>query len=196
MAKATGTLRARNATAGAWRDSIVFARALVPAIDQVFEQVAHLLVPDAAPAVDWSKPETWEFFPLDDEAFPAVSLARQAGERGATAPAVYNAANEEAVAAFLAGRLRYLDIAEVVEDALAAGDWSAARDLDELVECTIFTTEGGASAAETLLDRGATAGISSERADEPHCSQGFHGAGLCLGATPLGSARCLPSGLT
>ena len=51
-------------------------------------------VPDAAPAVDWTRPETWEFFPLDDEAFPAVSLARAAGERGGTAPAVYNAANE------------------------------------------------------------------------------------------------------
>ena len=63
-------------------------------------------VPDAAPAVDWTQAETWEFFPLDDEAFPAVALARAAGERGGTAPAVYNAANEVCVAAFLAGRLR------------------------------------------------------------------------------------------
>ena len=39
-------------------------------------------VPDAAPSVDWTRPETWEFFPLDDEAFPAVALARAAGERG------------------------------------------------------------------------------------------------------------------
>ena len=51
-------------------------------------------VPDAAPAVDWTRPETWEFFPLDDEAFPAVRLAREAGSLGGTAPAVYNAANE------------------------------------------------------------------------------------------------------
>jgi 1-deoxy-D-xylulose-5-phosphate reductoisomerase len=98
-------------------------------------------VPGAAPAVDWTKPETWEFFPLDDEAFPAVALARQAGERGATAPAVYNAANEVCVDAFMAGRLRFVDIvptiAAVVErhdvplgeqltidDILAADTWA------------------------------------------------------------------------
>ena len=50
--------------------------------------------------VDWTRPETWEFFPLDDEAFPAVALARRAGEAGGTAPAVYNAANEVCVEAF------------------------------------------------------------------------------------------------
>ena len=60
-------------------------------------------VPDTAPAVDWSRPETWEFFPLDDEAFPSVSLARRAGQAGGTAPAVYNAANEVAVEAFRRG---------------------------------------------------------------------------------------------
>ena len=43
-------------------------------------------VPDTAPPVDWTSPQTWEFFPLDDEAFPAVRLAREAGERGGTAP--------------------------------------------------------------------------------------------------------------
>ena len=67
-------------------------------------------VPDAAPAVDWTKADDWELLPLDDEAFPAVSLAREAGERGATAPAVYNAANEVCVDAFMAGRLRFVDI--------------------------------------------------------------------------------------
>ena len=63
-------------------------------------------VPDAAPAVDWTRRETWEFFPLDHDAFPAVSLARTAGELGGTAPAVYNAANEVCVEEFLAGRLQ------------------------------------------------------------------------------------------
>ena len=64
-------------------------------------------VPDTAPSVDWTRAETWEFFPLDDEAFPAVSLARQAGAAGSTAPAVYNAANEVAVEAFRTGRLEF-----------------------------------------------------------------------------------------
>ncbi|EON23280.1 1-deoxy-D-xylulose 5-phosphate reductoisomerase [Nocardioides sp. CF8] len=79
-------------------------------------------VPDAAPGVDWTKPETWEFFPLDDDAFPAVSLARRAGERGATAPAVYNAANEVCVEAFMTGRLRFIDIVPTVSHVLATHD--------------------------------------------------------------------------
>jgi len=79
-------------------------------------------VPDTAPAVDWTRPETWEFFPLDDEAFPAVTLAREAGERGGTAPAVYNAANEVAVEAFRAGRLPFVRIVPLVAEVLATHD--------------------------------------------------------------------------
>ena len=79
-------------------------------------------VRDAAPAVDWSRPETWEFFPLDDEAFPAVRLAREAGSRGGTAPAVYNAANEMCVEAFLAGTMRFTEIVPTVETVLARHD--------------------------------------------------------------------------
>jgi 1-deoxy-D-xylulose-5-phosphate reductoisomerase len=79
-------------------------------------------VPDAAPPVDWTRAETWHFFPLDNEAFPAVSLARAAGERGGTAPAVYNAANEVCVTEFLAGRLRFVDIVPTVDSVLAGHD--------------------------------------------------------------------------
>ena len=79
-------------------------------------------VPDAAPPVDWTRAETWQFFPLDNEAFPAVSLARAAGERGGTAPAVYNAANEVCVTEFLAGRLRFVDIVPTVDSVLAGHD--------------------------------------------------------------------------
>ncbi|HET9901970.1 MAG TPA: 1-deoxy-D-xylulose-5-phosphate reductoisomerase, partial [Actinomycetes bacterium] len=50
-------------------------------------------VPDAAKACDWTTASSWEFFPLDENAFPAVALAREAGTAGGTAPAVYNAAN-------------------------------------------------------------------------------------------------------
>lgn len=75
-------------------------------------------VPDTAPAVDWASPQTWEFFPLDDEAFPAVRLARESGARGGTAPAVYNAANEVCVAAFREGRLRFPGIVDTVAHVL------------------------------------------------------------------------------
>ncbi|SHM67202.1 1-deoxy-D-xylulose-5-phosphate reductoisomerase [Actinacidiphila paucisporea] len=71
-------------------------------------------VPDAAPAFDWSKASTWEFFPLDEDAFPSVALARHVGSLGGTAPAVFNAANEECVDAFLAGRLAFTGIVDTV----------------------------------------------------------------------------------
>jgi 1-deoxy-D-xylulose-5-phosphate reductoisomerase len=75
-------------------------------------------VVDAAAAVDWTKAHTWEFFPLDDEAFPAVALAKAAGEAGRCRPAIYNAANEECVAAFVDGRLPFLGIVDTIERVL------------------------------------------------------------------------------
>ncbi|MDN4160651.1 1-deoxy-D-xylulose-5-phosphate reductoisomerase [Nocardioides abyssi] len=101
-------------------------------------------VPDAAAPVDWTRTETWEFHPLDAEAFPAVALARAAGERGATAPAVYNAANEVCVDAFRRGALRFTEIVPTVaavlgehdvpstehltvDDVLAADAWARVR---------------------------------------------------------------------
>jgi 1-deoxy-D-xylulose-5-phosphate reductoisomerase len=71
-------------------------------------------VPDAAPTFDWGKASTWEFFPLDNEAFPSVNLARHVGELAGTAPAVFNAANEESVEAFRRGALPFNGIMETV----------------------------------------------------------------------------------
>ncbi|MEU1133796.1 1-deoxy-D-xylulose-5-phosphate reductoisomerase [Streptomyces sp. NPDC005900] len=71
-------------------------------------------VPDAAPAFDWTKASSWEFFPLDEEAFPSVGLARHVGQLAGTAPAVFNAANEECVDAFLKGALPFNGIMETV----------------------------------------------------------------------------------
>jgi 1-deoxy-D-xylulose-5-phosphate reductoisomerase len=78
-------------------------------------------VPDAAPAMDWTKAQNWAFEPLDDSAFPAVSLARRAGEAGGCAPAVYNAANEALVTAFHAGSIAFLQIVDTV--ALVLDEW-------------------------------------------------------------------------
>ncbi|HWG99869.1 MAG TPA: 1-deoxy-D-xylulose-5-phosphate reductoisomerase [Pilimelia sp.] len=76
-------------------------------------------VPDAAPGLDWTAAHRWELSPLDDEAFPAVRLARQAGAAGRCRPAIYNAANEECVDAFVAGRLPFLGIVDTIERVLA-----------------------------------------------------------------------------
>ncbi len=75
-------------------------------------------VPDAAPGCDWTEAATWEFHPVDDEAFPAITLARRAGTVGGTAPAVFNAADEACVAAFLEGRLPFTGIVDVVAEVL------------------------------------------------------------------------------
>jgi 1-deoxy-D-xylulose-5-phosphate reductoisomerase len=71
-------------------------------------------VADAAPGLDWSTATSWTFEPLDDAAFPAVALAREAATAGGTAPAVYNAANEACVADFLAGRISFPRIVDTV----------------------------------------------------------------------------------
>ncbi len=100
-------------------------------------------VPHAAPAVDWSGAHTWELRQLDAEAFPAVTLAKAAGRAGRCRPAIFNAANEECVAAFLDHRLPFLEIVATIEhvlldapgfdepgtvdDVLAAESWARAR---------------------------------------------------------------------
>ncbi|HEX4018850.1 MAG TPA: 1-deoxy-D-xylulose-5-phosphate reductoisomerase [Frankiaceae bacterium] len=76
-------------------------------------------VGDAAPGMDWTAAQSLTFEPLDTEAFPAVDLAKAAGQVGGSGPAVFNAANEEAVAAFLDGRLPFLAIVEVIQQTLS-----------------------------------------------------------------------------
>lgn len=79
-------------------------------------------VPGAQPALDFTQAHDWRFEPLDDTAFPAVQLARDVATRRGTFPAVYNAANEEAAAAFLAGRIRFPQIVDTVAEVLAGAD--------------------------------------------------------------------------
>ncbi len=85
------------------------------------------------PPLDLASGVMLEFQAPDLETFPLLTQARRAGEQGGTYPCVFNAANEVAVAAFLEGRLPFLGIAEVVEEALAAADGAPARHLDDLV---------------------------------------------------------------
>jgi 1-deoxy-D-xylulose-5-phosphate reductoisomerase len=92
-------------------------------------------VPGSAAACDFSAPSAWTFEPLDHETFPAIQLARRAGETGGCLPAVYNAANEEAVAAFRVGDAGFTSIVETVSRVLDDADgWRAdPRDVDEVL---------------------------------------------------------------
>ncbi|GAB2783766.1 1-deoxy-D-xylulose-5-phosphate reductoisomerase [Amycolatopsis magusensis] len=92
-------------------------------------------VPGAASACDFSQAASWTFEPLDHEAFPAVELARSAGLAGGCIPAVYNAANEEMVAAFRAQNARFTSIVDTVAQVVdAADDWRREpRDVEDVL---------------------------------------------------------------
>lgn len=85
-------------------------------------------LPDVDVGIDWTRAATWEFVPLDDDAFPAVRLARQVGEAGGTHPAVYNAANEVCVDAFHDGTIGFLDIVDTVAAVVEAHGTTGAGD--------------------------------------------------------------------
>ncbi|WP_193616487.1 1-deoxy-D-xylulose-5-phosphate reductoisomerase [Goekera deserti] len=77
-------------------------------------------LPEVQPALDWSTASSWDFAPVDHEAFGALRLAREAGEAGGVVPAIFNAANEEAVSSFLGGRLSFPGIVTVIARTLGA----------------------------------------------------------------------------
>ncbi len=107
--------------------------------------------------IDWSRATTLEFLPVDRTTFPMLDLAIGAGRAGATAPAVLNAANEEAVAAFLAGRLRFPDIAEVVRQVLAEHHVPQQLDLETVLAAEQWSRERARTLVENLTVTGETA---------------------------------------
>ncbi len=132
-------------------------------------------VPGAGPVIDWSQAARWEFDPLDDEAFPAVGLAKQVGAAGGTYPAVYNAANEECVQGFFDGRIRFVDIvdtvARVVHDAGEHGcpgvNHPAALDVETVLAADAWARERarhtlGGAGNESMESGGARQGAGRE----------------------------------
>jgi 1-deoxy-D-xylulose-5-phosphate reductoisomerase len=91
-------------------------------------------VPNTLPPLDFSKLSKLEFFTPRYEDFPALNLARRAGETGGTLPAVMNAANEIAVAAFLERHIRFPDIWHVVEEVMNRHTAVAHADLDAILQ--------------------------------------------------------------
>lgn len=112
-------------------------------------------IPGAAAACDFSTASTWEFLPLDEDVFPAVSLARAAGQGGGCLTAVYNAANEEAAAAFLGGRIGFPAIVETVADVLRAADqWSAEpATVEEVLDAQRWAREQSRHAVERVASQ-------------------------------------------
>lgn len=112
-------------------------------------------VPGAAAACDFTTASTWEFLPLDNEVFPAVDLAREAGRRGGCLTAVYNAANEEAAEAFLAGRISFPAIVHTVGDVLHAADQWAAEPatVEDVLDAQRWARETARRAIDTHFEQ-------------------------------------------
>lgn len=91
-------------------------------------------VPGSARPCDWTRATSWTFEPLDTGAFPAVGLAKHAARQGSTYPAVFNAANEEAVMAFHAGRIRFTDIVDTIEAVLSEHTGSSGLTVESVLD--------------------------------------------------------------
>jgi 1-deoxy-D-xylulose-5-phosphate reductoisomerase len=110
-----------------------------------------LAFPDRLPVpfgrIDWTALARLDFEPPDTEAFPCLRLAYEAGRVGGGTPALLNAANEVAVAAFLEGRIRWTSIPDVLEEVLARHDGGHPDTVDAVIE----TDARGRSAAREVL---------------------------------------------
>ena len=118
-----------------WRDGSTVAQLSMPDMRLPIGLALGWPERDERPVgrIDWARAATLEFQPVDRATFPLLDLALRAGRQGATAPAALNAANEEAVGAFLAGRLPFPGIAQVVAEILERHRPPAALDLDAVL---------------------------------------------------------------
>ncbi len=103
--------------------------------------------------LDWSTATSWEFEPLDEAAFPAVALCKAAGERGGTAPAVLNAANEVCVQAFVDGRLAFPAIVDTVGEIVADHDFRERPTLADVLESETRARTRAAELVQTTSGR-------------------------------------------
>lgn len=91
--------------------------------------------------LDWTQAARWDFEPLDDEAFPSVALAKSVGRAGKTFPAVFNAANEQAVDAFHEGRLSFLGIVDTIARVVDAHEAPDALTIEALADAETWARE-------------------------------------------------------
>jgi len=98
-------------------------------------------VPNVAKACDWTKAATWSFEPLNESVFGAVRLARQVGAAGLTYPAVYNAANEQAVEAFHAGWIGFNQIVDLVQRVVDAHEPEGELSLEGVLRAEVWARD-------------------------------------------------------
>jgi 1-deoxy-D-xylulose-5-phosphate reductoisomerase len=91
-------------------------------------------LPAATKAMDWSQQQILEFEPIDNERFPVIELARRCGELGGGLPAIFNAANEVAVSAFIEGKIAFTDIARLIEETLTQSKTREPSSLSDVLQ--------------------------------------------------------------
>jgi 1-deoxy-D-xylulose-5-phosphate reductoisomerase len=101
------------------------------------------------PPIDWSQSSTWNFTPIDESRFPAVALARHCGEIGGALPAIFNAANEVVVEAFMQDRIKFVEIIPTVATVVAQYEKGSIPTLRDLSD--VSAIEEDAKAATHLL---------------------------------------------
>ena len=106
-------------------------------------------LPAATKTMNWSEQHTLEFEPIDNERFPVIELARRCGELGGGLPAIFNAANEVAVAAFLAGQISFTSIIESV-DLVVQKLGSGVNPIRDLADVSAIENDARKVAGETL----------------------------------------------
>jgi 1-deoxy-D-xylulose-5-phosphate reductoisomerase len=98
-------------------------------------------IENVSPPVDFTKAHTWTFEPLDEEVFKAVKIARQVGSAGLTYPAVYNAANEQAVDAFHDKAISFPEILEIIEEVVASHKPEQEMTLESVLAAEVWARE-------------------------------------------------------
>jgi 1-deoxy-D-xylulose-5-phosphate reductoisomerase len=104
----------------------------------------------ATAAINWTQSHTWNFAPIDNERYPAIDLARRCGELGSGLPAVFNAANEVAVAAFLAGKIKFTAIIEIVEQVVQLHGSNTPTTIRDIADVSAIE-QSARSKAESLI---------------------------------------------
>ena len=106
----------------------------------------------ACAPIDWSKSHNWEFSPIDNERYPAIELAKRCGQLDSGLPAVYNAANEVAVAAFLAAQIKFTDIIDIVESVVQSFESNTPTTIRDISDVSGIEQSARSKAAELVKE--------------------------------------------
>ena len=107
---------------------------------------------NACAPIDWSKSQSWNFSPIDNNKYPAIDLARRCGQLGGGLPAVYNAANEVAVAAFLAQQIKFTAIIEIVSKVVNAFNGNAPTTIRDIADVSEIEQSARMKADELIKE--------------------------------------------